>query len=375
MDELAKALIELDGLAVTTSQDQEIEDIYKRLVDYDKTPILFKPQPQRPFRGRFGRKQQSGHMSVETMKRLHFKVVYLHRIYSKPIHIQMLSFCCITCHLTLKSRLVEAICICLCDRITQPTKSKLPSGRQIYISRWKAILSEYNIRVRLLNSHTLLEKTGLTLYHINESTLIRWYKNTSRVQEVRMLLQGLNLPSIPPAATDSLPTPHTRPTEPPLPPQDPHIFEDIPDTSGQARVRGAMTAASYSSCPGISLPSSTSSSLTPGSSISVPPPPSSSTVSGASTSTTPHSSAIGSEVDVETTSRVSRTTEWRHKKTERKNEQRKTYTCRICGQPMTSAGHTQFRGQRYCPNAPGQIPKEQWLAARKEEAKAKASAR
>lgn len=75
VDELAKALIELDGLAVTTSQAQDIEDLYDRLVDYDKTPILFKPQPLRPSRGRFGRKMQSGHMSVEAMKRLHFKVI------------------------------------------------------------------------------------------------------------------------------------------------------------------------------------------------------------------------------------------------------------------------------------------------------------
>ena len=73
------------------------------------------------------------------------------------------------------SRLVEAICIRLCDRITQPTKSKLPSGRQEYISRWKTILFEYNsLRERLLNSSTLLDKTGLSLVTINESTLIRY---------------------------------------------------------------------------------------------------------------------------------------------------------------------------------------------------------
>ena len=37
---------------------------------------------------------------------------------------------------------------------------------------------------------------------------------------------------------------------------------------------------------------------------------------------------------------------------------------------MTSEGHTQFRGQRYCPESPGQVPQEEWLAL--EEAKAKA---
>jgi len=35
-----------------------------------------------------------------------------------------------------------------------------------------------------------------------------------------------------------------------------------------------------------------------------------------------------------------------------------------------SEGHTQFRGQQYCPESPGQIPQEEWLAL-KEEAKAK----
>ena len=66
VDNLAKALI---GLAVTTGQAEDIESLYNRLVDYDKWPILFQPQPQRPSRGRFGRRKASGHMSVEAMKR------------------------------------------------------------------------------------------------------------------------------------------------------------------------------------------------------------------------------------------------------------------------------------------------------------------
>ena len=38
-------------------------------------------------------------------------------------------------------------------------------------------------------------------------------------------------------------------------------------------------------------------------------------------------------------------------------------------------GHTQFRGQRYCPEAPGQIPKEEWLAMKSKEAEAKAKSK
>ena len=69
VDKLAKALITLEGLAVTTSQAQEIELLYNRLVEYDRRPIQFQPRPQRPSRGRFSRKKTSGHKSVEAMKR------------------------------------------------------------------------------------------------------------------------------------------------------------------------------------------------------------------------------------------------------------------------------------------------------------------
>ena len=59
-----------------------------------------------------------------------------------------------------------------------------------------------------------------------------------------------------------------------------------------------------------------------------------------------------------------RTTAWRHKREgqEGKNSRtRKAYTCTVCERPMTSEGHTQFRGQQYCPLAPGQIPQSEWL--------------
>ena len=35
--------------------------------------------------------------------------------------------------------------------------------------------------------------------------------------------------------------------------------------------------------------------------------------------------------------------------------------------------HSQFYGKRYCPNAPGQIPKEEWLAQRRAEKSEKSS--
>ena len=53
-----------DGLAVNTSQAQEIEHLYNWLVDYNKRPI-FPPRHQRPSWGRFALKKQSGHMTNE----------------------------------------------------------------------------------------------------------------------------------------------------------------------------------------------------------------------------------------------------------------------------------------------------------------------
>ena len=52
----------------------------------------------------------------------------------------------------------------------------------------------------------------------------------------------------------------------------------------------------------------------------------------------------------------------------------KVYTCTKCG-PMAFDSHSQWRRKRYIRTALGQIPWEQWLAARREEAKAKAAAK
>ena len=43
----------------------------------------------------------------------------------------------------------------------------------------------------------------------------------------------------------------------------------------------------------------------------------------------------------------------------------KVYSCRKCGQSMNAAGHSQYSGQRYCPNEPGAIPLAQWLEVKR----------
>ena len=71
-----------------------------------------------------------------------------------------------------KSRLVDAICLHLCDRYPQAKTVVGASGKR-YTSRWKLIISAYSgIRARLCNSYKLLEETNIHLFNINETTLI-----------------------------------------------------------------------------------------------------------------------------------------------------------------------------------------------------------
>ena len=82
------------------------------------------------------------------------------------------------------------------------------------------------------------------------------------------------------------------------------------------------------------------------------------------------------KVEVQSTT-VPRTTAWRQGKRTAAVAKlpcvRRQYTCTVCREPMTSPGHSQFYGKRYCPNAPGQIPKEEWLAQRRAEKSEKSS--
>ena len=116
-------------------------------------------------------------------------------------------------------------------------------------------------------------------------------------------MQGLNLPHVQPSASDSLPPARELPTSPPPPPQDPHVFSEQEDTTGQVKLRNG-------------------------------PEPS----EPAMVAVTP----------------ISRTTEWRRKKkaaalaaaasttntTDTPAKPRKEYTCRHCKKAMSSPGHT-----------------------------------
>ena len=238
------------------------------------------------------------------------------------------------------------------------------------------MLSDYNnIRARLFNSQALLEGTNLVLFTINEATLIRWYKNSTRISEIKTLMQGIPLSLPPPCATEPLPPAVERPTEPPPLPQDPHPFPEPEDTTGKAVIgrRRSVVVATPIAAP-----------LTPSARASAASTSASTSTSGvgmstSSTSMSPSASAdlgsLGGEVMVQDEPEVSRTTKWRQLKragltAPPPGRLRRAYVCKVCKRPEASEGHTRFQGHRYCPYSPGQIPKDEWLALKREEAKA-----
>ena len=88
-----------------------------------------------------------------------------------------------------KSRVVEALCIHLCQKHSV-SKRQVKAGKVTCTTRWKLVISNYNsIQARILNT-SALEGTNLILYNL-ETTLIKWYKDDVRRNEIRMLLQDL----------------------------------------------------------------------------------------------------------------------------------------------------------------------------------------
>ena len=280
------------------------------------------------------------------------------------------------------------MCILLCQKYRQ-SRREVDLGKVMYKSRWRLIISEYNsIRARLLNS-PVLEETNLMLYSINETTLIKWFKNEVRRDEITLLMQGLSPPQQPLCATESLPPARKLPSSPHPSPVNPHIITEPEDTTGTARSRVRRN----SSTPG---PSglNTSSAASPSvivnplshldpsrfmaalSSFGLVNPPSAAGPSHLMAAlSTPSPSGLINPSSVpglsDSNPPPSRTTAWRHKRERQEGKisrPRKTYTCTVCGRPMTSEGHTQFHGQRYCPSAPGQIPQDEWLQKKRDEA-------
>lgn len=167
---------------------------------------------------------------------------------------------------------------------------------------------------------------------------MRWYKDNVRRDEVKLLMKGLAVPEPQLLSKEQLTPARTRPSSPPTSLAESHVYEESEDTSGEAQRRTLDQRTSQPSPQQIGeVPMEV-----------LPPTPS-----------------------------TSRTTDWRRRKAIAEGSgpatkaPRKVYACRVCNQPMATEGHTQYKGRRYCPNAPGQIPKEEWLAQRKAEDKSK----
>ena len=64
-----------------------------------------------------------------------------------------------------RSRLVEAICILLCQKHADAQNTP----------QWRKVLTDYNsVRGRIFNSEALLEGANVALYAINQTTLVSW---------------------------------------------------------------------------------------------------------------------------------------------------------------------------------------------------------
>jgi hypothetical protein len=146
VDNLAAALLENEGLSMSNKEVEKIVGLYQDLSDYEKKPLEYS-RNFKPSHDRFGR-SKTGHVGLEAMKRCFISA-------GSP----SLS--------PAKSRLVEAICLRLCNAITSAQKHP-------YVSRFALIIRRYNeVRTKIMKS-PVSEKTKMVLYQINETTLSLW---------------------------------------------------------------------------------------------------------------------------------------------------------------------------------------------------------
>lgn len=208
------------------------------------------------------------------------------------------------------------------------------------------MIDQYNIiRNRLLLSAGTKE-TGLALPFINHTTLRLWLKQGTRRDEARVLLAGRHIPSPPLLALEPLLPANEKPHDQPQVAVQ-HLIVDPADTRNQGNIRCASHAMQQAA--DVPCTSEQAAQFT--------------------------SAALESDFPPQATSVKSRQTDWRNRKRAAEGANmplpRKTYTCGTCGKPMMTEGHTQFRGQRYCPQTPGILPQGEWLQQKRAEATAK----
>ena len=380
VDRLARALMKVKGISLSDEQTKTIGTLYNDLDEFDKKPIQFESVVRKAPRGRFASKkhQKSCVPGIVQMKRCFFAGAFPALSPSR-------------------SRLVEAICIYLCEEISSASTKQNIDGSRNYHSRWRLILKSYNtIRARLFNSRTLMDQTNLTLFNINETTLRLWFKEKTRREEVLMLLQGRELPGKLTCTSSNLPEPQAPPVDLQGHPSERFCFPEPEDRSGLAKLafrkkKTSETSSHTRTTCDVTVPTSTHTVMSFPATTPPTQPPQQHVLNAVPNSTIPsilhiqpnpvyfqpqpslpvHLSPGPPTNFSNVASSVSKTTYYRHLKKQQQQsdvpaKKRKVYTCRKCGRPMTS-GHKQFKGSRYCPFEIGAIPYEQWLDQKRKE--------
>jgi hypothetical protein len=149
--QLAKALVAVTE-PITNQKGESLVEVYNQLHPFDQKPITYL-RTLKPSKDSFAR-NKSGHLGQEATKRCFVSGGSP----SLPPS---------------KSRVVEAICVQLMNEITSPTRKSNKDSE--YVSRYGRVVQRYNeIKHYVSQSTVLMERTGITLFQINESTLSTW---------------------------------------------------------------------------------------------------------------------------------------------------------------------------------------------------------
>lgn len=219
MDKLAEYLVELRGhtaLSLTNQEANTIIALWQNLNDQDKQRVVYAARHQkRLLSGRFKvPKRPTQTPGVESTTR---------SVLGASSAPAQWPDCC---------RLVETIFVRLCT--IHPSPKRKGKGT---LSRWSLILQDYRrIRQLVLGNSLVMGGTSMQLVEVNQNTLIQWFNNRQKKQELSVLLQGIQLPQPLPEAQEPLQAAKRLRTEPEQP-EEQHQYKLPESTAGQAKQR------------------------------------------------------------------------------------------------------------------------------------------
>lgn len=219
MDKLAEYLVELRGhtaLSLTNQEANTIIALWQNLNDQDKQRVVYAARHQkRLLSGRFKvPKRPTQTPGVESTIR---------SVLGASSAPAQWPDCC---------RLVETIFVRLCT--IHPSPKRKGKGT---LSRWSLILQDYRrIRQLVLGNSLVMGGTSMQLVEVNQNTLIQWFNNRQKKQELSVLLQGIQLPQPLPEAQEPLQAAKRLRTEPEQP-EEQHQYKLPESTAGQAKQR------------------------------------------------------------------------------------------------------------------------------------------